>query len=308
MMYKKLILFTSLFYLVLILNVNAQLNIGVSPHILNLGNINPDSSRIVKFNLISTSDDVVLTYMTPMDGNIDKFKTTNYRDYASNFSEQSVSSWVEFINNPAEVEKTEGGTIKGASEVKFILKISEDVEPGYHMGLIKLDPKGPEKEAMFNIKAVVPLIFIFQVEGKAVRDARIIDLIPGEYSGNNLKLKVFVENTGTVTLTTFNNIVEIFDDDGERIIKLESGGSRIKPNEVASFNLLWPIRDVEEGVYNANVTFDYSTGSATKKTTVEVSKALMPTPQVVKEGYPFTWWVVLVLIIIFIIAYLIYRR
>jgi len=176
------------------------------------------------------------------------------------------------------------------------------------MGLIKLDPKGPEKEAMFNIKAVVPLIFIFQVEGKAVRDARIIDLIPGEYSGDNLKLKVFVENTGTVTLTTFNSIVEIFDVDGKRIIELKAGGSRIKPGQVSTFNLLWPVRNVEEGIYDANVTFDYSTGLTTKKTTVEMSKALMPTPQVVKEGYPFPWWVVLVLIIIFIIAYLIYRR
>ena len=308
MMYKRFIITTSLFSLIFILSVNAQLNIGVSPPVLDLGNINPDSSKIARFNLISTSSEVILTYMTPTDGRLDWFKTSDYKNYASNFSEQSISSWVEFIKNPVEVEQTEGGTIKGASEVVFILKVPKDLEPGYHMGIIKLDPMGPEKRAMFNIKAVVPLIFIFRVPGNAIRNARIIDVVPGDYSGDNLNLNIFVQSTGTVTLQSIKGIIDIFDKNGKKIITLKTGGNSIKPGEVSNFNLLWPVRDVEEGVYDTTITFDYSTGLVSKNTTIKVTKISIPTPQVVKEVYVFPWWVLLAIIIIFVIAYLIYKR
>jgi len=307
-MYKRFIITTSLFSLIFILSVNAQLNIGVSPPVLDLGNINPDSSKIARFNLISTSSEVILTYMTPTDGRLDWFKTSDYKNYASNFSEQSISSWVEFIKNPVEVEQTEGGTIKGASEVVFILKVPKDLEPGYHMGIIKLDPMGPEKRAMFNIKAVVPLIFIFRVPGNAIRNARIIDVVPGDYSGDNLNLNIFVQSTGTVTLQSIKGIIDIFDKNGKKIITLKTGGNSIKPGEVSNFNLLWPVRDVEEGVYDTTITFDYSTGLVSKNTTIKVTKISIPTPQVVKEVYVFPWWVLLAIIIIFVIAYLIYKR
>lgn len=308
MMFKRFIitiLFLSLFS---ISYVYAQLTIGVSPHILDFGNINPDSSKIARFKAISSSGEVILTYLIPMDGRLDWFKTSDYKNYASNFSEQSISPWVEFINNPVEVERTEGGTIKGASEVMFILNVPEDVEPGYHMGMINLDPVGPAKRAMFNIKAVVPLIFIFRVPGDAIRDARIIDVVPGDYSDGNLNLKMFVQNTGTVTLQSFKGTIDVFDKDDGKIFTLSRGGNSIKPGEIDSLNILWPVRDVEEGVYDVTATFDYSTGLVSKNTTIEVTKIPLPVPRVVKEVYVFPWWVLLVVMIIFVIAYLIYKR
>ena len=308
MVYKGFIITSLFFSLIFILSVNAQLNIGVSPPVLNLGNINPDSSKIARFYLISPSSETILTYMTPVDGKIDWFKNSDFKDYTSNFSEQSVSSCVEFINNPVKLEQTKDEMIKGASEVTFILKVPKDIEPGYHMGMINLNPAGPEKKAMFNIKAVVPLTFIFSVPGKAIRDARIIDIVPGDYSGDNLNLKMFVQNIGTVTLQSVNGIIDIFDKDGKKIITLSTSGNRIKPDEVSNFNLLWPVRNVEEGIYNAKLTFDYSTCIVSKNTTIKVTKISIPTPQVVKEAYVFPWWVILVLIIIFVIAYFIYKR
>jgi len=289
-------------------SVNAQLNIGVSPPILDLGIINPDSSRIVRFNLLSTSTEVVLTYMTPLNENLDWFKRSDYKNYASNFSEQNIISWVEFISNPVEVKLTQGGTIKGANEVTFILKVPNDAEPGYHTGMIKLDPMGPEKKAMLNIKAVVPFIFIFRVPGNAIRDARIIDVVPGDYSRDNLNLKMFVQNTGTVTLQSYKGIIDIFDKNDKKIVTLSTGGNNIKPGETSTFNVLWPVSNVDEGVYDAKITFDYSTGLVSKNTTIKVTKVHIPTPQVFKEAYVFPWWVILVLIIIFVIAYFIYKR
>jgi len=307
-MYKKLIITTLFFSLIFIWHVNAQLNIGVSPPVLDLGTIDPDVSKIARFNVISTSGEVILTYLTPSEGTLDWFKNSDYKDYSFNLSEQSISQWVEFINNPAEVKRTEGGTIKGASEIVFILNVPKNAEPGYHMGIINLDPVGPEKGAMFNIKAVVPLIFIFKVPGNAIRNARIIDIVPGDYTGDYLNLKMFAQNTGTVTLKQLIGTIDIFDRDGEKITTLSTSGNSIKPGEVISLNTLWLIKDVEKGVYDAKLTLDYSTGLVSKNTTIEVTKIFLPTPHVVEEIYVFPWWAILAVIIIFVIAYLIYKR
>jgi len=306
--YKQLIIITSFLLLILISDVNAQLTIGVSPPVLYLGEMGPGSSKIARFNLISTSSEVILTYLTPMNGRLGWFSRSNYKGYVSNFSEQDLISWVEFTKNPVEVERTTGGTIKGASEVKFILNVPENVESGYHMGQISLDPVGPTERAMFNIKATVPLIFVFKVPGDALRNTRIIDLVPGDYSRGNLNLKMFVQNTGTVTLQSFKGFVDIFDEDGEKIASLSGGGNSIEPDEVRIINFLWSLEDIEEGVYNASAIFDYKTGSTSKNTTIEVVKIpILPTPRVVEEVYVFPWWVVIALIVIFIIAYFIYK-
>jgi hypothetical protein len=307
-MYKHLIIITSLFLLILISGINAQLTIGVSPPVLYLGDIEPGSSKIARFKLLSTSSEVILTYLTPRYGNLDWFSTSDYKDYISNFSEQDVTSWVELTKNPVEVEETTGGTIKGASEVTFILRVPEDAEPGYHMGMINLDPVGPTERGMFNIKATVPLVFIFKTPGCAVRNARIIDAVPGDYSEGYLKLTMFIQNTGTVTLQSFINNIDIFDKDGEKITSFSGGGNSIAPSEIGTFNFLWAVNDVDKGSYDASVKFDYSTGLTHKNTTIEVTKVpIIPTPKVVEEVYVFPFWILIALIVIFIIAYFIYR-
>jgi len=307
-MYKKFVIIISLILLILISSVNAQLTIGVSPPVLYLGEIEPGSSKIARFNLISTSSEVILTYLTPMNGRLDWLKTSDYKYYTSNYSEQDVTPWIEFTKNPVEVKQTLGGTIKGASEATFILKTPENTEPGYHMGQIYLDPAGATKRSMFNIKATVPLIFIFKVPGKAIRSARIIDVVPGDYSGNDLKLKMFVQNTGTVTLQTYKGMVDIFNGDGKRIGSLTGSGNSIKPGEMRVINLLWSVKDIEEGVYDASVIFDYSTGSVSKNTMIEVTKvSVIPIPKVVEEVYVLPWWILVAVIVIFVIAYFIYR-
>lgn len=301
-----IILFFSL--LILIPCVIAQLTIGVSPPVVYLGVMEPDSSKIVRFNLISTSGEVILTYLTPMNGDLGWFKASKYNDYLSNFSEQESASWIRFTKNPVEVEETLGGTIKGASEVRFIVKLPEDVEPGYHMGMIGLDPVGASKNAMFSIKTTVPLIFIFRIPGNAFRSARIIDVVPGGYSEGNLKLKMFIENTGTVTLQSFKGKLDIFDKDGEKITSLSEGENSIEPGEVRVINLLWSVRDIEEGEYDVLATFDYSTDSTSKNTTIEVSKiSIIPSPRVIEGVYVFPWWILIIIVVIFIISYFIYK-
>ena len=94
-MHKKFLIITLIVLLTLFSYVNAQLTIGVSPPVLYLGDIDPGSSRIARFRLISTSSEVILTYLTPMNGRLGWFSTSDYRNYASNFSEQDVSAWVE---------------------------------------------------------------------------------------------------------------------------------------------------------------------------------------------------------------------
>jgi hypothetical protein len=232
-----------------------------------------------------------------------------------NYSEQDILPWIEFIKNPVEVTKTEeksttkaGSTIKGATEINFIIKVPKNAEPGYHMGIITLDPLTRKTGRTISIKGVVPFTFIFKVPGKAVRDGKIFEVTSSGYSGDFLNIDIFFQNTGTVTITTLPTYIKIFDKKNNNIDSFTWSALYLKPGEMQHLTAHWDVRNVEFGVYDAEVKIDYISGYASKKSTIELHERLqMPPARVVEKEFVFPWWVVAILALIVIIAYIYYK-
>jgi len=293
------------------------LSVGVSPPSLYVGEIQPGEYKIVRFNLITSSEDVALVYLGSVKGNIDIFVHNEYKDFIWNYSEEDVSSWVEFVSNPVELKHTDeqprtkaGSTIKGATEITFLIHVPKDAEPGYHTGKITLDPRPPPTyTGMFTIKAVVPFTYIFKVPGITVREGRIFGLASGDYSGNNLILEVFFQNTGTVTMFPNAGTIEIFDERNRTLDTLSTSRDYIKPGEMKRLKAFWNVEGLKLGEYEALAEVDYVTGFAIKMSTIEVYErpSVPPTAKAIERIYLFPWRI-LVVIVIVIIGYLFYRR
>jgi hypothetical protein len=294
--------------------INAQ-SVGVSPHVPYLGEIQPGTSKIVKFYILTVSDEVLLVKLGKSKGNMDLLKRDEYKYALMNYSEQDILPWIEFINNPVELTKSEeksktkaGSAIKGAREVDFIINVPKDAEHGYHMGVITLDPLSPEAGRAITIKAIVPFTFIFKVPGKALRDGKIFEVSSGGYYNDRLTIDIFFQNTGTVTISILPAEIRISDKKNNFIDSLSSPVVYIKPGEMKHLTTPWDVKDVELGIYNAEVKIDYITGYAFKKSTIELYKKPQISPaRIVEKEFVFPWWIVVIVALIVIIAYIYYK-
>jgi hypothetical protein len=313
-MFKIKCLFIAIFLTLFVPVIHAQ-SVGVSPPVLDLGELKPGTSKIATFYLITISKEVSLVQLTKVKGNIDFLMKDEYKNKLLNYSEENILPWIEFINNPVELKKTDnslktktGANIRGAREVNFIINVPKNAEPGYHMGMINLNPLTSESGKMFTIKAVVPLTFIFKVPGKAVRDGRILEVSSGSYSSNGLILDIFFQNTGTVSMNALPVEIKIFDKNGNLIETVYSPYAYTKPGELKHITAFWDVKDVEYGQYKVNATIDYSSGHVFKESTIEVyERPEMPLARVVEKEFVFPWWVLVILIVV-IGAYIYYKR
>jgi len=302
-------------FLLIIPEYHAQLTVGVSPPLLDLGELEPGTSRIARFYLVTSSEEKFFVYMNPTKGGISTLMTSKYKDFVYNYSEEDISSWVEFLSNPVELKEPKerqitkaGVPIAGAREIIFILKIPDDAEPGYHWGTINLNPTTFEgAPSMITIKAVAPLKFIFKVPGKAIREGKILEISSGNYGvDGRLMVNVYFQNTGTVTMGVGPGSVNVFDERGS-VGSLRTNFNYIKPGETATFYGFWFPEDIELGKYDATAKIDYVTGSAFKQSFIDVYKRpTLPVGKVVEEEFIFPWWVVVIIFIVVVIIALIY--
>lgn len=309
-MMRILTLLAGIFICVFLLPLSSsQITIGVSPSFLDLKEINPGYSKIARFYVVTPSNDVFLAYLKSSPGDSNIFQRGNYKDLIYNYSEEDISSWVEFISNPVEFKKIEGKkTIKAANEVTFILKVPKNAEPGYHTGLIEFKPVGLEQPGMINIRSLVRLNFLFKVPGRAVRNGKVLEISSSNYYDGKLALNVFFQNTGTVTIKPKSVTIKIFNKKNECIATLHSNTDFVKPGKIKKFTAFLPVNDIKEGNYNASAEVDFLTGKAFKQSVVQVYKPIIPIPKVVEKKITISPWIIIVgVVVVSIIAYFIYR-
>lgn len=318
----KLKIYTTSLLIVFFLSlsiVNSQkLVVGVSPSSLNLGELSPGESKIVSFYVITPSDDDILVDLDADDYDISIFRSGRSPNMMLEFSEEKSSHWVDFLNNPVllkpGIEKLETSisSVKAFREVRFILKIPEDAEPGYRSVKIKPSPRLPKtpNRGAVAIQTVTPIILNFRVIGEAERKMKILDLTPGNMVGNRLELNIHVLNEGTVTTTCQAETIKIYNDTDGLVHITSSGFHDLGPGEIGQLKAYWDNPDLDSDIYSASVDLNYFTGRDFKE--IEFSYDGIPTGEVVKsisksEEKSSPNLIFIILIIIIIISYLIYR-
>lgn len=292
-----------------------EFSVGVSPSIIELGEVYPDSSKPVSFFIVTASDETVLVYLEPRDAQIDFFNKPNYNEYVNFYSEESTTGWIQTFSNPVELKpsgeiSTLGGSVKGWREVNFLLNIPKNAEPGYH--LVKIFPKpalptGAIGQVGVQIAAITPVTILFKVPGNVIRQGKILDITTGRQIGNNLELLTHFINTGTVTISARANDIKIYDKDGSLKASLASGTKTIRPGEKYVFTAMLPLNDIKDGDYLVSSNVNFVTGDVQKNSTVKIYTKLVPVPTgVVSKPFEIPLWVLL--LIAFLIILIIYRR
>lgn len=313
---KKLILLA--IALLLIPNVLAvsQFSVGVSPSLLDLGEIPYGSSKPAKFHVVTVSDETLLVYLEAQPSLIDFFSSPAYKDYIYNYSEEDPSSWVKVFSNPVELKpitelQTLGGAIKGWRDVNFLVEVPKNAEPGYH--LIKLLPKPalPSNslgQVGVGITALTPITVLLKTPGEAIRDGKILDITVGRYLTNGVEIYTHFLNTGTVTISARAKSVEVYDKNGTLITTLTSDTKKVLPGEKTVLTSFIPYDALGSGEYDVSSTVDFITGETQKSATIKIYPKIMaaPAPPVAKP-LAIPWWV-LVVIVIIIISVIIYWR
>ncbi|MEM5829353.1 MAG: hypothetical protein QXU15_01220 [Candidatus Aenigmatarchaeota archaeon] len=286
-----------------------EFTVGVSPNILDLGEIEAGSTKLVKFFLVTPSSEPLLVYLEPENGNLDFFSRDQYNQLLFNYSEEEVTSWVEFLSNPIELKpanetlKTRGGEIRGWREISFLLNVPREAEPGYHLLKIKPSPYVPSEtlgQAGARVVAITSVTILFNLPGEIRREGVILDVTPGKHLGDRLEINTYFKNSGTVTISAkaFQGVFK----DGELIENLTSPIQFVKPGEVAILKTFLPSSKISSGEFLIATTVSYTTGSASKNSTLVIKAA----PPIIEKPVEFPLWIVIIILIV-LIAVLIYK-
>ncbi len=313
-MFKFALMFVSLLFLSE--TFAQEISIGVSPGLLDLKEIERSTSKISRFHLVTPSDRNVLVGLSVPYDNPDIFKKEEYRDSIFNYSEEDCGSWIKFLENPVEIKPTDQtlsvGMIKGWKEIIFIVNIPKNAEPGYHTRKITpnvVTSEEPGKGVV--VRTLTNINLIFNVPGNAIRNGKILDVTTGKYIHESLELRVFFQNTGTVTIIPYDGDMKIYDSTGRLIDTLSISGPAVKPGEVDVFTTLWNTRNLNLGDYKVVTTLDIRSGKISKESVInlyEPSKLAPPTGKVVEEPSQFPWLLLIAVIIIISTVYYFYKR
>ena len=308
-----LLFLTFSFFLVEWVN-SENIAIGVSPSIIDLGNIERDTDELVKFNIISPHGEKILVYLEIGGGNFNFFSGEKYGSLSSNYSEENPIPWLKVLNNPVEMKETDedlaNGNVRMTKEVDLILKIPKDAEPGYHLLSVIPTPKirnDVTGQVGTQMVAVSPIRILFNVPGEAMREAKILD-ISSVRSGDRLRLDTYLLNSGTVTISARATEILIRDEEGNLVGSSTSNVEYIMPGEIKTLKAYVPFDGIEPGTYNVFVDVDYMTGSTRLNSVIKITEAATEkmTGDVYKPEIGFNWWFLIIPLFI-ILAILIYR-
>ncbi len=295
-----------LLFIVIFSTQSYALSIGTSPGAVDLGTVQRGKSYPIKFYLLTDSEKDIIVHLSYIPVHLD-FYTRNhtlmYRFYPSNSSQEDISSWIKFTRNPVVVSRSAstninfpGSVVKGSKEVIVMLNIPEDAEPGYHAGSISISPSLSTKMGVTGAATIgiTRFVFVFNVEGPAKREGRVIDVEAQKVANNKIKINTLFQNTGTDTVLAAAS-TKIYDEFGRLITTLGSGYVYVKPGMIGIIPQYWIDPNIKAGDYRVETTVNYLTGYASKETTIKIPEVVIPTPRIEK---PFPWWLLLLILIL----------
>lgn len=310
MKFSSLTIFFIIFFVIFSIS-SLSPNVGVSPGRIDLGKVEKNSTKLVSFYIITSSEETLLVKIEPQKVNLDAIENR----IISNLSEEDITSWVKVINNPVELKptnysiKTAGGLISGQREINFLIEIPKNAEPGYHtvnVNPIPLESPGTLGPVGGIVVAITPIRVLLDIDGDVVRNGVILDVETGNYVGDRLEINTYFQNTGTVTISA-DGIQKIYDKDGNFIKELYLGKKYVKPKEIKVFRGLLPTKELSLEDYNVYTVIDYTTGKEEKDSVITIIAPPTALATKYEEGIVIPL-LIIIIVIIFVISIIVYRR
>ena len=285
--------------------------IGTAPGVRDMGDVVRGQDLPVEFYLTSNTDKPLIVTTSYIPVHMDMYRTekrTYYTFIPSESSQEDISSWISFSENPLlvspgsqkVVRMPDGTSIKYNQKVTVILKIPKDAEPGYHAGAINLNPVIQTDGGGTSVSTIgiTRFVFVFKIPGPANREGNIIDFVAERNSAERVQVDVLFKNTGTTTITASPDQIKIYDNYGVVKDNIAAGQiKRIAPGKTEIISGYWYDSDgVDAGAYRAEATISYITGMATKESTIhvpaEITIPIVDIPQTKNET---PWWFILII-------------
>ncbi|MFH1473657.1 MAG: hypothetical protein ABIE55_02065 [Candidatus Aenigmatarchaeota archaeon] len=305
---SSIAVFFIIFSLILAYISFAQGAVGVSPGTVNLGKVEAGTTKLVNFYIITPSEETILIKLEP------ERVTMNADSINDNTSEEDITSWVKIINNPVELEptngtlKTVGGVIKGQRQVSFLIDIPKNAEPGEHIVSIKPVPLTSQESTApvgSRVVAITSVKVLLDVIGSAIRNGVILDVEAGQHVNNILEINTYFQNTGTTTVSA-TGTQRMYDKNGNLIKEISLGKGYVKPKEIRTLKGYLTTTELPLDDYQIYTVIDYNTGRAEKSSFITLTPPT--TMSLGQEAGLFTSLLLIVIIIIFVVSAVIYRR
>jgi len=286
-----------------------QFQVGVTPAVINLGEINPGESKRGSFVITTTSDEGFMVGIDVNRGSLGFFDG-RYGYILEEYSEEDASEWVNFLNVPIYLDTETGSsgssTIR-AEQINFIVSVPEDAEPGYHLVEIAPNPEVPSGwSTAVNIVAITKIHALFRVSGEVERDGDVLE-INARNVGSRTMVDVLFHNTGSVSMFAAAKRIDLYDTGGNLLENIWSTRTFARPGEIVK--LTGFVTDaLEPGSYLVTANVSYVTGNAAKETDIWIEGVpgqAAPAPGDPPQEAAFPWWILIIAILVF--GYIIYR-
>ncbi|MBW6461425.1 MAG: hypothetical protein K0B07_00025 [DPANN group archaeon] len=295
-----------------------ELQVGVSPLMLDLGTVKKGESVVGSFFIVTSSQDDIIVKLKSSRSNFDFFKKPINIDIVNYVSEEDSSGWVYFPENPYVLKSTEyvlntkGGTISDWKNVNFVLNVPEDAESCYHAFKIEPTPYTTKEEASsVSIVAMVTITVKFQVAGGCEVNGNILDVMQ-DTSSKYIDLGVYFKNTGNATFSAYSPDVMIFYENGTLLDKQRSGYAYFTPGDIGVLNARFDPKKIVPGNYIVNTTVLYGANTTSKQVPLTIERSVVAKISTVvsktPDGTDNTFWILLLAIILIIVgAYKFYK-
>lgn len=247
----------------------SAISVGVSPGFIDLGEVDPGSTQEIDFYITTNSEE-------PFDVKPKYDLTTTYASGDGsdipmrNVSEQNISSWIEFsqetYNIDPSTEQTydlpDGSSVSAEGVITMNINIPSNVEPGYRMGQIELEPgiSGEGNEAGARVLAQTVPGFAFRLPGNVERNIEFSDLQAVRVGQQQVQIIGQFRNRGTVTTNFRGGEVEVRDSQNRLLDNIYFGSANLEPGEFAEIDTTWISDEIDGGEYSIEGKGDYRTG------------------------------------------------
>ena len=269
--------------------------VGISPPYSDIGEIEPGSSKLVNFRILTPSTEPLLIYLEKLDADSGIFHPV-----PAELSEQSCAEWADIIKNPITIEPM--NEPRSYSYADLMLNVPPDAEPGYHRIMVRPSVYVPDQNLGMLGSAVVGVTtfsLTFRVPGEALRSVMILDTLKTDQSTDRMEITTYVQNNGTVTLNA--RVTQRLGN-----ITVPSSTQTLAPQEIKAFTAYLPLEAFESGkVYQAESVADYATGNATMAYDISLEGEIRKQPS---GQQAFQLWVLLIPALALAAAYIYLKR
>ena len=250
-------------------------SIGVAPGFQDFGEIQRGESRVANLYITTsgyenafavapqTGDPLTSTFMDSQDSPVS----------VDEYTSEEIDSWIRFDQNTYTVTPgnttpytlADGTPVNAAGRVQFYIDVPQDAEPGYHAGMLNVNPQLGDSGTGFGASARGQSMynFVFRVPGNVERSIDVVDARGIRTADDEARIDMRVANRGTVTTAIQGADVDVVNRQTQELIdELSLGYHELAPGESTVISSTVRSSNISQGTYQINGTLEYIGGSS----------------------------------------------